>query len=437
MSALKYKLELKNPKEKSPLNMRFTWGQKTILPSGKPKYGSIKISTSHSIDPISLGKDNELKYLSGDKRTEIERSIYEIQMDMRQAFSNMKAKFQNNNLITPELLRTEFENVSGRASRQFNLPTNIELSLPEIAKRKGLSKARIIAYGSALNHLKTWAKEENVKLDWLTFTSKNYHDFMYYLKAQGKAPNTLAGYRNRINSWINAAKEAKLPIQVDSMPSKYFAEKPKSKVILSDEQLMEIANYSCQSRNKQTIASRREVKKILMILLATGCRISDLYKITNPDNHKTDEKGNLYVDFVASKKTGNQNQTRIVVPIMQNIEDIVSVIPPKSISQDKIRKGIRSLLRDLFGEDTIVTINDQVLNVVNDFTPHCARATCNTFLMRQNVIPLHLIQQMLGHKQYFGAGATEYYYQQDKFEEAKALREFLSRIPFYTEGVVY
>jgi integrase len=430
MLRIKHQLELKNPKGKSSLRLRFTWGQKEKLAKGKVKYGSVRISTSHTIDPENLESDKQLVGLSNYKTSLIQQDIQRIDADMKKSHQNLLKKFKCNHLITGKLLRNEYDKITGNIEIEYDLPVDIEKSIYEIARIKKLSKSTLTSYKSTFNQLSQWASANGVKLNWITFTTKDYNNFLLSMVEEYK-PNTLAGHRKRINAWINAINEAQIPIEVRRISSKTYPENPKPKVILSEEQLIQIADYKCTSRHKLVKSSRKEIEKIFMILLSTGCRISDLYKIIDKGNHRADEEGKLYVDFVAAKNKDNEKRTRVVVPIMNNIEDIVSVTPPKKISEDKIRKGLRNLLYDLFGDKTNVNKNGIGLNVASDFTPHCARATIYTYLIGQNKIPLHLIQQMVGHAQYFGAAATKSYYSEDNFDQAKALRGFLEEIPFF------
>lgn len=438
MNSMKISYELSSKTKEAPLRVRATWGAYAEKENATKDYFKLRIPVGISIAPEQL-KDGELRFLPANKISQIEQTKNSIRMNLILAHQRLLEKYEDNNLITRELLKTEFDVITGNKRREYDLPTDIKECYQEIARRRGLSQLRLTSYDSAYNRLSKWAKEEGVKLDWLHFTNQNYHDFMQALKAEGKSKNTLSGYIKRVNVWIKAAKTAKIPMQVDLITGEYkqYKSHKRVKVTLNEEQMIEVSNYRFNDHTYRFIEERMNWKKIMLIMLSTGCRISDLWKIVDPANHITDEKENLFVDFIAKKKIGYDKQTRVVIPIMDNIKDMILNSPPTKISETKIRSGIHKIMADIFGTDTFITVEDKRLNIALDCHPHALRGTIYTYLIDQMIIPIHLIQQMLAHKQYFGEGATASYYAQDKFKQAKALRTLLVNLPFYKEKPLF
>lgn len=434
MNKMKITYELSSKTKEAPLRIRATWGAYEVKENGTKDYFKLRLPVGVSIAPEQL-KGGELRFLPANKIAEIEQTKNSIRMNLILAHQRVMEKYEDNNLITRELLKKEYDVLTGNKKREYDLPTDIKECYQEIARRKGLSQLRLTSYDSAYNRLSKWAKEKGVKLDWLHFTNQNYHDFMQALKAEGKSKNTLSGYKKRINVWIKAAKAATIPMQVDLITGEYkqYKAHKRVKVTLNEEQMIEVSNYRINEPTYRFMEERMNWKKIMLIMLSTGCRISDLWKIVDPANHITDENGNLFVDFIAQKKIGDDKRTRVVVPILYNIKAMVLNSPPTKISETKIRSGIHKIMTDIYGTDTYITVEDEKLNIALDCHPHALRGTIYTYLIDQMIIPIHLIQQMLAHKQYFGEGATAAYYSQDKFKQAKALRTLLVDLPFYKE----
>lgn len=407
-------VSLRSKSKPSPVQIIANWGYFQEK-DGKKQYKDVRVSTGVTLSPeqfdFHIGKPS-LEYSHNDNY-HLHHKINDITRDLNLSFQSLQ---QKRVAVTPETLRREYDIITGKVKKKLPMPVRIDDSIDKYCTDKVLNTRTVQAYET----LKTRLAEFNPKLDWFDFTTATYQEFLRHLESKGYASNTLWGYQKRLNSVINYAAKEGMQLEVRAIYK--HKQSKKVKPILNWEEIDRIAATTglWDNKKQETQDARENIRKILLVMLYTGCRISDIWKVFDPLNHKQDKEGNWYVDYTATKKVG-QEPVRVVVPVFKPIQDIMKN-PPYKCADVKIRDGIKRLLRDVFGADYNVRISDKDINI-QEYGPHCARATFMELLKRYRVIPLYLIQSAVGHAVNYGNESSDNYFVSDQMLNAELLRK--------------
>lgn len=144
------------------------------------------------------------------------------------------------------------------------------------------------------------------------------------------------------------------------------------------------------------------VKFIFMILLFTGCRESDVYKIKPELSHIANGEKFSYVRYFAQK-----TETEILVPILKPLQKMFDKNkgnPPRKISQQRFNQWVKELIMKckMKADVTTTYTNSQgtkqsVTKKLYEFvTSHTGRRSFITNLI--NFIPLPTLTKITGHK---------------------------------------
>jgi len=435
----------------------FSWGKiknsnGSIGYDGSIGYGRKRISTGITIEPHNLS-NGDLKFLPSNLVTEYARKIEKVKRAGEKAFDQLLEELQSTELILPEMFKQKIDEVLGKKERKYPYSFDILESIDQIIKVKNVAPSRATQLISCGKNLKIWAEKVGISLDWRSFSDQDYFDFLQYKKngdhtseewedltneqkeqVNRASDSTVDQYRKRINSFIRELVAEKVPVKATPRSGRNLTVTAKAKVNLKEEHLMKIFQNEPQ-RTKYPRANYRKsnIRKILMILLSTGCRISDMWQVIDQDNWRTLEDGNLYVDYIASKQLKGKKRNRVVCPIFPNIKEMLQNNPPEKVSDDKVRKGIKDYMIEVFGENATINTDEGALNVALDFHPHACRSTFSSLCARL-FISERLSDQILAHTQ--NKGVNDAYIQLTKEEQAQALRKILikeKKIKFFSK----
>jgi integrase len=144
------------------------------------------------------------------------------------------------------------------------------------------------------------------------------------------------------------------------------------------------------------------VKYIFMILLFTGCRESDVYKIIPEAHHSVKGTSFNYCRYITQKTV-----TEIICPILKPLQDMFDENkgkPPRKIAQQKLNSYVKELaLKSGLDQDVSTTYTDstgkkkKITKKLYQFiSSHTGRRSFITNLI--NFIPLPTLTKITGHK---------------------------------------
>lgn len=224
-----------------------------------------------------------------------------------------------------------------------------------------------------------------------------YNKYVNFLYKQGLKLNTVGKHIKNLKAVINS-----LPM-AERLKCEFVEKKkcPKlaediDNIYLTEAELLAIADYYIETPYLDRVRDQ------FLLLAWTGCRYSDLDKLTK-DNIKTGEDGGREF-HLQQKKTG----AKVIIPILPEAEKILAKYDyqvPKAISNQKFNTFIKEVCKKIDGFDAIEkvthTINGE--KVTQQFerwqlvTAHTARRSFATNLYKKGY-PTIMIMKITGHK---------------------------------------
>ncbi|MGQ8335818.1 phage integrase SAM-like domain-containing protein [Sunxiuqinia sp. A32] len=183
----------------------------------------------------------------------------------------------------------------------------------------------IRAYHSTLKNL----KEFNPNLEWNDLDLDFYADFLKYLASNGYSKNTIASRIKNLKVFCNAASQRKIH---DNISFKSFKKQSEESfnIYLDEEELKAIHKLDL---SKKPYLDR--VRDIFLVGCWTGCRFSDLDKVT---------RSNIEGDYlkIEQKKT----EKRVTIPLHPVVVSILEKYEgemPQMISNQKFNDYIKDV----------------------------------------------------------------------------------------------
>lgn len=330
---------------------------------------------------------------SVEKRREIES----IGQQISDIFNYLK--FQGN--ITPELLKAELdEKLKGKTEAKIVKKVRIvDFIRNEILPSKDLKESSKSPYRNVANKLDEFENFTGKPLYTNDLDEQLYKLFMDRVKLKLTRINAVWAINKVMTATLNEiARRYKIDV---FKPAEQLAKKDKvhqvtaDKVYLNFEQIKKVLEFDPQTEKL------RNAKLILITLLFTGCRHSDVHKIL-PDNlyEKND------IQFFYSRYFTDKTDTEIIVPILKPLEEAIEANGGKvayKISQQKFNEYAKELLQAC-GLDEPVTITYTDKNGKKQFetkalyqfvSSHIGRRSLVTNLL--NHISTPVLSKITGH----------------------------------------
>lgn len=393
MSKLKINFILKSVKsEEKPVLIVINFGYKeTNQLTGKTSYKPLKYHTGVKLLPSDWDRDRKLPL----DKAKI-KSLLDIQKVVEDVYGYLQL---SNESITLDLLKSEIDIKLGRIKEKH---TSIRVSeyIQKVVLIDGKrEKSTLDSYKSLYNTLVEFESKHHLIITAEKLNADLFNAFIDHCRTKTKKINSVWKYYKCMKTVLREIGR-KYKINVFN-PTENLSRGDKvqqvseDKIYLNYDQVEKIIHHNMVNERL------KNVQFILAILVFTGCRYSDVFKII--PEHIYDKKGLKfsYAHFLTEK-----TDTEIKVPILkplQNLFELNNNEPPYRISEQKFNKYVKELV-ELCGLDDKIT-----LSYTNSFgkkefeerklfefvTSHIGRRSFITNLI--NFVPITILAKITGH----------------------------------------
>jgi hypothetical protein len=394
MQKLKTNFSLKSVKaDQKPILMILNFGYKEHdALKNKTIYKPLRYYTGLTTNGIGWNKVDKVPY---DEKGL--NSLLQIKKCAEDVFNYLGL---NGDEITPEVLKHELDLKLNRKIEQ-KIQVRISDYIREVilGTDTGRSPRTLTQYSNLANKIEVYEQKKNIVLLADKLNEEIYLDFREDLKNILKKNNSVWSMMKVFKSVLNDIAR-RYKIEVFS-PTKELASFNKlqatseQKVYMTFEQIKKVIDF--QTTNERL----KNTKHILITLLFTGCRYSDVFKI-KPDFSY--EKGDLqfsYTRYISSK-----TNSEIVCPILMPLQTAYNENngePPYRISDVKFNQYVKELV-ELCGIDEEVTCSFTNSHGKKEFetkffyqfvSSHIGRRSFITNLI--NYMPITVLSKVTGH----------------------------------------
>ncbi|MBI1838235.1 MAG: hypothetical protein HYR91_13315 [Flavobacteriia bacterium] len=304
--------------------------------------------------------------------------------------------------ITPKILKSTLdEKLKGKdSSKTVNRIRLVEFIEQELITSNEFTVGTINHYKTQRNKLVAFEKEIGKQIYTTDLDAELYLAFKTHATASMNKNNAVWGWQKDFISVLSKIRK-KHKIKVYN-PIEEIAPKDKVKMNEPDalyftfEQITQIIKY------KPETEMMKNVKLILLTLIFTGCRESDVSKIE--PKHVYKGKGDTFKYTQILTKKGD---VEMIVPLLKPLEDAINENggkPATPITQQKFNIEVKNLIRDCgLKHDITLSYLDKkgkkqfAVGKFHEFiTSHIGRRTFITNLI--NFIPIPVLTKMTGHK---------------------------------------
>ena len=395
LSKLKINYQLKNEKSvKKPVIVNINFGYKELdLLTRKYKYKPVIMPTGIKLLPGEWDAVNKMPLNLEDRNR-----LYEINTIINQVYQYLSLKGKVFYLDFKEELE---EKLRGKEKvHDIKLIKISDFILNHIITSDRLTDGTKSNYKNLANKLEEFEKQKGIAV-----TSNNLDEGLYL-----NIMDFVRSMVNKINAVWTIQKIFKSVLHEISRFYKISVFEPGKELSIRDKVQSENADavYLNMEQIQKIIDFHpkedrlKNAKYIFMILLFTGCRVSDVYKIS-PDN-KYSSKG---TSFNYVRYTTQKTETEIICPILKPLQlmfDKNKGKPPRKLSLHKLNSYLRELaMRCHLDEEVSTSHTDSngkkkiVKKKFHEFiSSHTGRRSFITNLI--NFVPIPILTKITGHK---------------------------------------
>lgn len=353
-----------------------------------------------------------LRYYTGMKMhkhewdDELKRPLNKVKyaelLQMEQKINEVFNYLKSHGDVTPDMLKDELDTkLKGKSASQIVTKVRIvDFIRQDIAKSTVLKPKTIANYLGLANKIEKFEEEIGKSIYSNELDEKLYKAFMEFSKKDMNKINAVWSIQKQMKSTLREIAR-KFKIKVFD-PSVELANKDKIRntkieaVYFDFEKIQKIIEY------QPSTEALKNTKLILLTLIFTGCRLSDVYKI---EPKFTYNKGGVKFDY--AQYISQKTDTQIIVPILKPLADAIKENGGKTaspISQEAFNVNVKILIEQCkIKEDITLTYIDQ--NGKKQFmtkmfyelvSSHIGRRSFISNLI--NYIPLPILTKITGHK---------------------------------------
>lgn len=381
-------------RENKPVMLKFNFGYKEVNPiSGKTKYIALRYNTGVKVINENWSYENQIPLHPKDyaKVEEIKDTI----------FNTYNYLIKQGVEITPDLLKSELDVLFGKKIQKKEILVVCDFIEKKIIEPKKLDAKTISQYVVLKGKLETYETDNNIKLTSENLNRNHYLAFQEQCQNKLSKSNAVWGVMKNFKSALNKMRREYRNISIFN-PTEELSRQEKiqlvydRKVYLEFNQIQTIINYQPDSERL------KNVKLILLTLIFTGCRYSDVFKVTPKETYIDETINFKYARFITEKGEG----TEVIVPILKPLEQAIinnkgQVAYP--ISDVKFNKYVKELCElAKLTEEVKLVFTDAKGNKQFESKPffkfvssHIGRRTFVTNLI--SAIPITLLSKVTGH----------------------------------------
>lgn len=381
-----------------PILLIISYGYKEVdISTGKANYKPLTYYTGLTVDRDEWDFDEKIP-LFKEKKEELDTIIAEV----KSVYKHLQREKSSNEIIDPIEFKNELdERIKGQTEKIIRKVRLVDFIDNEILATKIVGEQRKKAYKTLRNKLVEFESDLGKKIYSSDFDAKMFRDFM------GKERNR--DTMNSINSVWSIQKNIKTTLQKIGKKYKLDVFNPSNDLEQGELVQAEVSDtvYFTMNQIKKILEfepkdeKMKNIKFILMILMFTGCRESDVYNI-RPE-YKYSSKG---AEFSYAKYVSQKGKKEIVAPILKPLQwvfDKYGGESPKKVAQQTFNDEVKMLAM-------MCKLNDEVTTSYTDshgkkqfvtkkfyqfVSSHIGRRSFITNLI--NFIPIPILTKITGH----------------------------------------
>jgi len=381
-----------------PVILVLSYGYKEVdMITGKPSYKPLIYYSGLTVDRDEWDFERKIP-LSKDKKGILESIIAEA----KNSYKYLMRSKQPEDILDPEELKKELDaRIKGHEERVIRKVRLVDFIDQEILATKIVSESRKKAYKTLRNKLIEFEEDLGKKIFSSDFDAEMFRKFM----DKERNRDTM----NTINAIWSVQKNIKTTLLKIGKKYKIDVFNPSYDLDRGEQVKSEVANtiYFTMEQIKKIVEfepkdeKMRNTKFILMILIFTGCRESDVYKI-RPE-FKYSSKGS---EFNYARYISQKGKVEIVAPILKPLQwmfDKFNGESPKKVAQQTFNDDVKMLaMQCKLNEEVTVSHTDAkgvkqfVTKKFYQFvSSHIGRRSFITNLI--NYIPIPILTKITGH----------------------------------------
>lgn len=396
LSKLKINYQLKNEKSvRKPVIVNINFGYKEMdLLTRTYKYKPLIMPTGIKLLPEEWDSENKMPLILEDRNR-----LYAINTIINQVYQYLSLE----GMVSYRDFKDELEaKIWGKEKKVVEIERIKITDFIEnhIRTNERITKGTRALYKNLANKIEEFEKKKGVALMSNNLDEKLFLEFMDSVREKVGRINSVWSIQKAFKATLH---EISRFYKIDVFdPGEELASRDKVQsenadaVYLNMDQIQEIIKFNPKE------SSLKNAKFVFMTLLFTGCRESDVYKIYPETKHSAKGVTFNYVRYISQK-----TETEIICPILKPLQDMYDANdgqPPRKISQQKLNKYIKEIVRRCgLDEDVITTYTDSkgkkqmIRKKLHEFvTSHTGRRSFVTNLI--NFIPLPTLTKITGHK---------------------------------------
>ncbi len=394
-SKLKINYQLKNEKStKKPVIVNINFGYKELdLLTRKYKYKPVIMPTGIKLLPTEWDAENKMPLNLDDRNR-----LYEVNTIINQVYQYLSLKgkvfYQDFKDELEEKLRGKEKVVEVERIKISDFIRN------HIDTSDRLKKTSKTPYRNLANKLEEFEKQIGKPVMSNNIGEELFLEFMDFIRSKVNKINAVWAMQKVFKATLHEiSRFYKISVFEPgtqlSNRDKIQAETADA-VYLNMEQIQRIIDYDPEEDRLYN------VKYIFLILLFTGCRESDVYKIIPDKEHSVKGTSFKYARYITQK-----TETEILCPILKPLQKMFNENngkPPRKIAQQKLNLYLKELAKRCELDEQVSTSytdstgkKKMVTKKLYEFvTSHTGRRSFITNLI--NFIPLPTLTKITGHK---------------------------------------
>lgn len=275
-----------------------------------------------------------------------------ILMQLEKQATDIYNYLSANETVTPNRLKQELDlKIKGKQEQAVVTRVRIvDFIKTEILAETGIKSKTKESYTTLSNRIVDFEKKLGRPLYSNELTEELYNGFMDTIRERSNRMNTVWSIYKTLKAVLNRiARKYKLNNVFNPTKELRSTDKPRSvtedKIYLRFDQIQQVINY------EPTSPELANAKLILLTLLFTGCRYSDVHKIV--PEHTYSKNG---LTFNYARYFSTKTDTEVIVPILKPLQDAIDAnggVMATPITQQRFNTLVKTIAEDCELNDEI------------------------------------------------------------------------------------